>query len=280
MALASRIVFFETFGLVMDEQADRAAKVTGIVCDTWVTAARDEGLCSPECAKVLQGDLPRLVLFRGDDLTLPQDWLSEDPDVRNRIAEELNSHLPTGGLPASFHKAVLDTICNLASFVNMIEKTGSWTSRQELSESQLQAKLREHLFSREVPVVEGSKLGGGETDLVLHDRIVVENKVCKKAQDPFKVGTHAAWQARRYSVALCSRVAFVVVGYRPSNEANLLPLPSRIRALAMPESPEKRCEVRVVVPWGTGIPSSAKSRLAGDRARMPPKTFAAVASTR
>ena len=144
----------------MDEQADRAAKVTGIVCDTWVTAARDEGLCSPECAKVLQGDLPRLVLFRGDDLTLPQDWLSEDPDVRNRIAEELNSHLPTGGLPASFHKAVLDTICNLASFVNMIEKTGSWTSRQELSESQLQAKLREHLFSREVPVVEGSKLGG------------------------------------------------------------------------------------------------------------------------
>ena len=267
VALASRIVFFETFGLVMDEQADRAAKVTGIVRDTWVTSARDKGLCSPESAEVLQGDLPRLVLFRGDDLTLPQDWLSEDPDVRNRIAEELNSHLPAG-LPASFHKAVLDTIRNLTSFVNMIEKTGSWTSRQELSESQLQEKLHEHLLSREVPVVEGSKLGGGETDLVLHDLIVVENKVCKKTQDPFKVGPHAAWQARRYSVALCSRVAFVVVGYRPSDEAALLPLPSRIRARAMPESPEKRCEVRVVVPWGAGIPSSAKNPTGSNRASM------------
>ncbi len=257
VALASRIVFFETFGLVMDEQADRAAKVTGIVHDAWVMTARDKGLCSPECAEVLQGAPPRLVLFQGDDLALPQDWLSEDPNVRNSIAEELNSHLPAG-LPASFHEAVLGTIRNLASFVNMIEKTGSWTSRQELSESQLQEKLHEHLLSCEVPVVEGSKLGGGETDLVLYDRIVVENKVCKETQDPFKVGPQAAWQARRYSVALCSRVAFVVVGYRPSNEAALLPLPSRIRALAMPESPEKRCEVRVVVPWGTGNPSSAK----------------------
>ena len=257
VALASRIVFFETFGLVMDEQADRAAKVTGIVCDTWVTIARDKGLCSPEYAEILQGDRPRLVLFRGDDLALPQDWLSEDPDARNRIAEELNSRLPAG-LPASFHKAVLDTIFDLASFVDTIEKTGRWTSRQEFSESQLQAQLHEHLRARGTPVAEGSKLGGGETDLILHNQIVVENKVRKETRDPFEVGPHFAWQARRYSIALCSRVAFVVVGYRPSNEASLLPLPSRIRVLAMPEAPEKRCEVRVVVPWGTGIPSSAK----------------------
>ena len=58
VALASRIVFFETFGLVMDEQAERAAKVTGIVHDAWVMTARDKGLCSPECAEVLQGAPP------------------------------------------------------------------------------------------------------------------------------------------------------------------------------------------------------------------------------
>ena len=187
----------------MDEQAARAAKVTGIVCATWVTTARDKGLCSPECAEVLQGDTPRLVLFREDDLTLPQGWLSEDPGVRIRIAEELNSHLPAG-LPASFHKAVSDTICDLASFVDMIEKTGSWTSRQKFSESQLQAKLHEHLRSRETLVAEGSKLGGGEADLILYNRIVVENKVHKETQDPFEVAPHAAWQSRRYSLALCS----------------------------------------------------------------------------
>ena len=258
VALASRIVFFETFGLVMDEQAARAAKVTGTVRDTWVTTARDECLCSPECAEVLKSDRPpQLALFRGDDLSLPQDWLSEDPNVSNRISEELNSSLPTG-LPASFHKAVSDTISDLASFVDMIEKTGFWISQQEFSESQLQAKLHEHLRSRETLVAEGSKLGGGEADLILYNRIVVENKVLKETKDPFEAAPHAAWQSRRYSLALCSRVAFVVVGYRPSNEAALFPLPSRIRALAMPEAPEKRCEVRVVIPWGTGIPSSAK----------------------
>ena len=158
VALASRIVFFETFGLIMDEQAARAAKVTGTVRDTWVTTARDKGLCSPECAEVLQGDQPQLALFRGDDLKLPQAWLSEDPKVRDRIAEDLNSHLPAG-LPASFHKAVSDTIRELASFVHMIEKKGNWVSRQRLSEFQLQAKLYEHLLSRETPVVEGSNLG-------------------------------------------------------------------------------------------------------------------------
>ena len=143
----------------MDEQSDRAAKVTGIVCDTWVTIARDKGLCSPECAEVLQGNRPRLILFRGDDLKLPQDWLSEDPDVRNRIAEELNSRLPAG-LPASFHKAVVDTMFDLASFVDTIEKTGRWTSRQEFSESQLQAQLSEYLRAPQDSRRRGFQAGG------------------------------------------------------------------------------------------------------------------------
>ena len=258
VALASRIVFFECFGLVVNEQSDRAAKVTGIVNDTWVTKARDEGLCSPECAEVLRGSRPQLIPFRGSDFALPEGWLSEEPDVSNHIAEDLNTHLPSG-LPASFHEAVSSMVGDLASFVDMIEKAGNWASVQALSESELQAKLHEHLLSREVTVTEGSELSGGETDLVLYDRVVVENKVHKvRTRDPFEVGPHHAWQTRRYSIALCSRVGFTVVGYRPSDESVLLPLPSRIRVLSMPEAPEKRCEVRVVVPFGAGVPSSAK----------------------
>lgn len=257
VALASQIVFFETYGLVMNEQAARAAKMTDIVKADWVKIARNEGLCSPECAEVLQGDRPQLALFRKDNLVLPESWLSEDADVRNRIAEELNLHLPSG-LPASFHQAVSKTIRDLASFVDMVERTGKWSSCRKLSESQLQEKLHEHLLSRATPVQEGSKLGGGETDLILHDRVVVENKVCEDTEDPFSVLPHAPWQSRRYSISLCSRVEFVVVGYCPRNETALLPLPSRIRVLAMPQAPEQRCEVRVVIPWGTGVPSSAK----------------------
>ena len=258
VALASRIVFFETFGIVVDEQADRAAKVTDVVRAAWVNDARNRGLCSPECAAALQDDHPRLALVRREDLVLPDDWRSEDPGVGERLAEEINGHLPNG-LPASFHEAVCATIRDLATFVDMIEKTGTWVSVEDLSESRLQRKLREHLHSRETAVTEGSEVGGGETDLVLHDRIIVENKVRKeKTQDPFEAGPRYAWQARRYGHALCSRVVFVVVGYRPANEAAQLPLPSRIRARGLAEAPEDGCEVRVVIPWGTGVPSAAR----------------------
>ena len=258
VALASRIAFFEAFDLVMDEQAERAAKVTGVVRDDWLKIAEDSNLCSHECAEALRSGHPRLISFRGEELDLPQAWLSEEPGVADRITGEINNCLPTG-LAASFHNAVTATIGALASFVDMIEKTGIWTARQDLSESELQTKLREHLHSRGTTVTEGSKVGGGETDLILLDRVIVENKVRnEKTRDPFKAGSHYTWQSRRYGIAVCSRIAFVVIAHRPSDEGALLPLPSRIRAFGVPEAPEDRCEVRVVIPWGTGVPSSAK----------------------
>ena len=258
ITLASRIVFFETFDLVMNEQADRAAKVTGIVHDDWLKIAENNNLCSHECVEALRGHHARLISFREEEFDLPEDWLSEEPGVANRIAVEINDCLPTG-LPASFHNAVTVAIRELASFVDVIEKAGTWTARDELPESELQAKLREHLRSRGTAVTEGSKLGGGETDLILDDRIVVENKVRReKTRDPFEIGLHYTWQSRRYSISVCSRIAFVIIAYRPSDESAVLPLPSRIRARGVPEAPEDRCEVRVVIPWGAGVPSSAK----------------------
>lgn len=258
VALASRIVFYETFGVVMDQQADRAAKVTDVVRDEWVEAAREANLCSPECAAVLRGNRRGLVTFRGGDFALPQGWMTEDPEAGERLAREVNECLPSG-LSASFHEAVCATISDIASFIDVLEKNGSWVSVEHLAEAELQSKLREHMNSRGSAVTEGAKVGGGETDLVLHDRIVVENKVAKgEVRDPFGVGPHYEWQARRYSVALCSRVQFVVVAYRPVDEAAQLPLPDRIQAASMPEAPEHRCQIRVVVPFGGDVPSSAK----------------------
>ena len=263
VALASRIVFYEDFGVVMDQQADRAAKVTDVVRDQWVKAAREKHLCSPECAEALQGKRLVLVPFRGEDFELPQDWTTEDPGAGERLAREINECLP-GGLPASFHEAVCAAIRDTAFFADMIEKNGTWVSVDDISEAELQSKLREHLLSRSIAVIEGARVGGGETDLILHDRIVVENKVARgKVRNPFDFGPHYAWQARRYSMALCSRVEFVVVAYRPADEAARLPLPSRTRAVAMPDAQEDRCQIRIVVPLGGDVPSSAK-RPAGD----------------
>ena len=258
VALAARIVFFETFGLVMTEQADRASKTVEVVCDEWLTVARDHGLCSAECAEALRGGRPRLIWFQGNDFELPEDWRTEYPDAGDRIAHEINDCLPTG-LPASFHEAVAATARDLASFVDVSEKGGTWISSADLHETELQAKLRDHLRSRGVSVTEGAELGGGETDLVLHDRIVVENKIRReKTRDPFEAGPHYAWQGRRYGMTIGSRVVFVVVAYRPNDESAVLPPPCRIRVCTMPEAPEDICQVRVVIPWGMGVPSSAK----------------------
>ena len=259
VALASRIVFFEEFNLVMDEQANRAAKVTDVVKDSWVESAGDSGLCSAECAEALGSNRPRLLLFQSEDFELPDTWLSEDPEVKQRLADQLNQNLP-GGLPASFHQDVVKTMAAMASFVDVLERNGTWVSVSNLSERDLQTKLREFLDMKETPVTEGAKFGGGESDLVVYRRIVVENKVIKDSiEDPFTHGPSFSWQARRYSFSLCSRVAFIVVGYRPTNEGVLLPLPSRIRVCQMNTAPaESRCEVRVVVPWGAGVPSSVK----------------------
>ena len=267
VALASRIVFYETLGVVMDQQAARAAKVTDVVRDEWVEAAREADLCSSECAEALRGNRPGLVTFRGGDFALPQDWTTEDPDASERLARQINECLPKG-LPASFHEAVCAAIGDIASFIDMIEKNGACVSVEHLSEAELQSKLREHLNSRRSAVTEGTKVGGGETDIVLHDRIVVENKVARgEVRNPFEVGPHYEWQARRYSMALCSRVQFVIVAYRPADEAARPPLPGRIRAASMPEAREDRCQIRVVVPFGGDVPSSAK-RPAGGRGRF------------
>ena len=258
VALASRIVFYQHFGVIMDQQAHRAAKVTDVVDDEWVKAARDKSLCSFECAEVLQGSRPRLLSFRADDLELPQDWSREDPGAAERLAGEINRCLP-GGLPGSVHRAVAATIRDLAFFANMIEQSGTWIRAEDLPEKDLQSKLREHLHSRGATVSEAAEVGGGETDLIIGGRIVVENKVGReRVGNPLAIGPHYAWQARRYRMALCTRVAFVVFAYRPADEAARVPLPNRIAARAMHEAPEDSCVIRVVLPWGDDVASSAK----------------------
>ena len=262
VALASRIVFYESFGIVMDIQAERAAKVSNAVRDEWFEKARKAGLCDEKCAGALTASRQsRLVMFdERDPIGLPAEWLKLDPDIKRRLIRELGASLPSG-LVASFHEAVLSTIGDLASFVQMAERTGAFATKDRLPEKDLQKMVRQHLESREVNVVEGAKVGGGETDLVLRDRTVIENKVLAKRSEPFKNPGNASWQARRYAMPLCSNVTFVIVAYRPRDEASLLPPPERVRVLSIPDAPEERCEVRFAVPWGTGVPSSARGGL-------------------
>ena len=128
-----------------------------------------------------------------------------------------------------------------------------------MKEKMLQQELKKHLLSREVPVREGEEVGGGETDLVLYDAVVIENKVRGITADPFGAGTNYPYQSRRYSMALLQRVSFVVVAYQPSSESAILELPQRIRVSKIKDVAEDHAEVRIVIPWGFGVPSTARA---------------------
>ena len=257
VGLAAKIVFYNRFGLIMGKDAENAAKTMGSVKPEWVRLARDQQLCSVECAEALTQTKPKLLLIKAADITLPDAWKSLDPLLTKRLEEGFAEAIP-GGLPAGARQQVLDAIRDLATFVERVEKDGTFVKRQDLPERILQQELKNHLRSREVPVREGEEVSGGETDLVLYGAVVVENKVRGTTADPFSAGNDYQYQARRYSIALLKRVSFVVVAYRPSGEGAMLPLSQRIQVSRLEGVSEDHAQVRIVVPWGADVPSSAK----------------------
>lgn len=258
VATASRVVFFEKFGLTMTTAADRASKTVDIVKSEWIARIAARGVISSECREALTAEKPKFLPIRADELRLPDDWRRNDPSLAGRISDGFSDALP-GGLPASIHASVIDAIKHLVTFIDVAEKGGMFAGVSELSEKRLQERLRDHLRSREVQVQEGPEVGGGETDLVLPGSLVVENKVRGKTANPFEAGPHYAWHVRRYAIAVSSKVAFIVLAYQPADETSILPLTQRIAATRPEGAPDGFAQVRVVIPWGQSVPSHARA---------------------
>ena len=258
VCVASKIAFFNRFNLVMSPEADNLAKTAGLVQPEWIRHARDLQLCSIECAEALLEKKLILLRISPADIDLPDAWRSADPELATRLANGFRDAIPSG-LPARANQSVLKSIAELITFIERTEKAGTFTKFDHLSEKVLQQELKKHLLSREVKVREGEGVGGGETDLILYDAVVIENKVRGTTADPFAVGPDYQYQARRYSIALLQRVSFVILAYQPASEGAILPLTQRIKVSQLEGVPEDHAQVRVVIPWGYGVPSNAKA---------------------
>lgn len=258
VSLAAKVVFFEKFQTTMGSNTDRACKLLDPIETEVVATLGTHQICSAECVSALVAVTPHLVLFHEEEMPVPDSWKTEDPALAKRLAEGLNDVL-VGGLPASMHQATIEAIGHLIMFVDVTAKSGDFVSRNTLAEKELQQSLKNHLRSREVDVQEGTEIGGGESDLVLPGPLIVENKVRQETVDPFEVGKHYVWQARRYSIAVSSRVSIVLLAYRPANEHVVLPKSRRIEIATPASGPEGHAQIRIVVPWGEGVPSSAKA---------------------
>jgi hypothetical protein len=261
VALASRVVFFEQFGLAMGPEADVHAKTHGVVTNEMYDELAKSDVCSAECLATLREERPKLIVMRAEHLDIPREIATADPALAKRLAEEMSEALP-GGLPASVHDAVTKGIAAMLRVLLTLEQGGTFVKAPTLDEvKELQPKLLELLRAAAVPVMEAPRLGGGITDLVLFNTCVLENKVLSGATDqPFDKLAPASWQARRYSIALAQRVRFICAAYHPPTESGILPVAQRVRVRPGADATEGAIEVLFVVPFGQGIPSAAATR--------------------
>jgi hypothetical protein len=252
ISLAAKLFFFERWGFAASEQADRFTKTASAIKPEWVQKLRESATIDALTEQVLRREVTIRTYLRTDDIILPEAWVDESPDLKEIIADELRVLIPQG-LSVEDKRAIADTISGLASFVYAMHQDSTWVTQTTLKEA-----LTRHLRARELNISEGGKLGGGEYDIVVSDRALIENKVSGVEPDPFDAKPDAPYQANRYAIAKCQRLFFTVVAYTPSDAANVLEQTSSIRVRRLEGVTRTAAEVRVVIPYGISTPSRAK----------------------
>jgi len=260
VSLASRIVFFEEFSVVMDAGADRASKTEREIDPAIFQEAVDAGICSIDCKLAYCSETVRLIPIRVEDIRkrIPDDFKTDSVDLAQKLTEQFSEANPVGFAP-QVHQVVLETIEHLLVFLKVCHQSGLFVNKDNLKEKDLQAELKKHLLSRSASVAEGIEVAGGETDLVVGGLLVVENKVNRVATDrPLDIGENYTWQARRYSIAISQNIAAEVVAYKPANEKSILSPSQSITVREVTESKHRFLIIRIVLPWGHSVPHDAK----------------------
>ncbi|WP_085025995.1 HD domain-containing protein [Ensifer aridi] len=252
--LAATVLFFEKWGYTGGEKGRRFIR-SGAYRQEWVGDLHDAGLIDAFLKDVLSDRSVIRSYLRADEVHLPGEWENEDPTLAGTIANDLRDYLPQG-LSEEDRVAVAVGIRELASFVKMWNTDSSLT-KSNPDEHELQLELLRHLRSRGVTASEGTELAGGETDVIIDNRCLIENKI-GAGKSPFKSKADAPYQANRYGVALCQRVFFTLVAYTPSSEADLLRQTDSVKVIQLDNLNRTAVEIRFVVPVGLSNPSRAK----------------------
>jgi HD superfamily phosphohydrolase len=222
VSFAARLALFRRFRVGMTEIADRATKTAGLVNPAWIEELATTGLIDAECYQQLRGKKAFLSRILLEDIRIPSDWARDRPELAQYLADEIAISRP-GGFVVEVKTALLETIEAVANFVHSRGLGGEYVGRRHFLEKELQTDLRVHLRTLGLNVREGSEVGGGETDLLTQNLIVIENKVARETDDPMSEGFPYPFQARRYTVALCQSVFLTVVTYRPKTESGVFP---------------------------------------------------------
>ncbi|MEM6474600.1 MAG: HD domain-containing protein [Pseudomonadota bacterium] len=258
IALASSIEFLTRFGVVMSSNANGFIKAGTMVDPSWLPPMVKLGLLDQDAADLLTEKKHSLLTLRVDDLRVPKNWAGENPNLAATLTAKANQHLQSGLTRADLD-AFTTTLDALFSFIDLWFESDRVSSEVK-DEADLQKQLRDHCRSARVSVREGTEVGGGETDLVLADRVLVENKYeGKETKNLGGAKKHAGKQARRYAIALTSQVMVTVVAVRLGRNQAVPQKTDLVEVRSPIETDGNRVEFRFTVPFGAPVPSSDKS---------------------
>ncbi len=256
VALAAKIFFFEKWGYAVSDKADRFTKTLDVIKPKWVDALFEATAIDETAKSVLKRERIIRSFIRESDLQIPANWVNAFPDLKANLSDELRNLLPQG-ISSQDKSAVIKTIDGISSFILTMHLDKKWITTPELKEADLQRELARHLRARNLEIDEGGNLGGGQYDLIVERRTLIENKISGPTSDPFEAKPDAPYQANRYGIAKCMRVFFTMVGYVPRDEASIVPQESSLRIRKVEQLGYTAVEICAVMPFGAPTPSHA-----------------------
>lgn len=253
VGLAAKIFFFEKWGYAVSEKGDRLTKTLNAVQHEWVDALLASDRIDEAMGAILKREAKPRTFVHESQIDWPAEWNHEDGTFDADFVDSLKVALPQG-LSAGDRNALISAMEGLATFVHTMHNDAEFLKSDAL-ERDLQTAVLRHLRARGMKVTEGAEFGGGETDLLVQERLLIENKIAGEAADPYSVKPATPYQTNRYSVAICSRVFVTLLAYKPKQSANPIEQTQSIRVTPLTGLSRTAVNIQVVVPYGMPTPS-------------------------
>ncbi len=256
IAIAAHVWFLRRFQAVMDLGSDRHAKAGRLIqaltwADLleWGAITEDEASCLKE----------RKILFQVPSIkwqTVPAEWMRAKPSFLSEFNRELAAALPKG--VSAKRNEDLDLALRVMFGALHAWMSGDYVRRELKSEAEFQERLIDLLKANgsRRPVI-NSKIAGGILDILLFDRVIIENKWhSKPLKNPLEIlSEKAALQARKYALPLNENFVITAHAYRSLDTNGDLAPTESVQCVRIPGLEREFAEIRFVFRYGDPCPS-------------------------
>lgn len=255
IALAAKIEFLSRYGIVLAKEADGFIKADRAITDQWIEGLERAGLIDATAKEHLTLNRISLISIAEADLGVPQEWLYIDEDFGVLLARKLNTAI-AGGISAEQLDEIRVIMPVLWRAVDEWHRSGKVTS-SVANEAELQEWIGGILSGGGIKVTEGAEAGGGESDLILNDALILENKHEGVVSQPADAKAAAGMQGRRYAIALNKQIVLVALAY----DINGGIVPDKVSQISVHSitDRDRRAELRISLPYNAPVPSREKA---------------------